>query len=49
MKEQKPIFVTLAELTSFKLTYQKYDLTLMPNVGQLSLICAWNSFAIITQ
>ena len=46
MKEQKPIFVTFTELTSFKLAYQKYDLTLMPNVGQL--ICAWNSFAINT-
>ena len=46
MKEQKSIFVTFAELTSFKLAYQKYHLTLMPNVGQL--ICAWNSFAINT-
>ena len=48
MKEQEPTFVALAELTSSKLAYQKYDLTLMPNVGQLSLICAWNSFAINT-
>ena len=46
MKEQKSIFVTFAELTSFKLAYKKYHLTLMPNVGQL--ICAWNSFAINT-
>ena len=46
MKEQKSIFVTFAELTSYKLAYQKYHLTLMPNVGQL--ICAWNSFAINT-
>ena len=48
MKEQKPIFVALAELTSLKLAYQKYDLTLMPNVDQLSLICVWNSFVINT-
>ena len=40
MKEQERTFVALAELTSLKLTYQKYDLTLMPNVGQLLLICA---------
>ena len=46
MKQQKSIFVTFAELTSYKLAYQKYHLTLMPNVGQL--ICAWNSFAINT-
>ena len=48
MKEQEPTFVALAELTSLKLAYQKYDLTLMPNVGQLSLICVVNSFAINT-
>ena len=48
MKEQEPSFVALAELTSLKLAYPKYDLTLMPNVGQLSLICAWNSFTINT-
>ena len=48
MKEQEPTFVALAKLTSLKLAYQKYDLTLVPNVNQLSLICAWNSFAINT-
>ena len=48
MKEQEPTFVALAELTLLKLAYQKYDLTLMLNVGQLSLICTGNSFAINT-
>ena len=48
MKEQEPTFVALAKLTSLKLSYQKYNLTLIPNVGQLLLICMWNSFAINT-
>ena len=48
MKEQEPTFVAPAELTSLKLAYQKYDLTLIPNVGLLSLTCAWNSFTINT-
>ena len=48
MKEQEPTFVALAKLTSLKLSYQKYHLILMPNVGQLLLIYTWNSFAINT-